>query len=251
MRILIVALGLAAMATTPAFAQVARGSVSGPTIGPSSTGATSSTGTTTTTTGGTSTLTTGTSADVPSPAAPASSTAAGTSNVAGGGVNNAFGTNQSTDINASTPGNSFGPGGSFSNDSGNTALGTSPGQTSSGTFAGNSSAGIGADSSTLNNFNNGLANTTGSATLVPEGSVSVIGGGGSGARVVGVPGAVSPQGTGVGSTPTPLFDQAAREGRAKEARRRARGDEPRIYGIAPNTERDLTHQMPDDRIIRY
>jgi hypothetical protein len=256
MRTLIVALGLAAVATTPALAQVARGSVSGPTIGTPSTGANSTTGTTTTTTSGvttsgTSTLATGTSVEGPSPAAPASSTAPATSNVAGGGVNNALGTNQSTDINAATPGNSFGPGGSFSNDSGNTALGTSPGQTSSGTFAGNSSAGIGADSSTLNTFNNGLANTTGTATLVPEGAVSVIGGGSSGARVVGVPNAVSPQGTGVGSTPTPLFDQAAREGRAKEARRRARGDEPRIYGIAPNTERDLTHQMPDDRIIRY
>jgi hypothetical protein len=261
MRILIVALGLAAMATTPALAQVARGSVSGPTIGTSSTGANNTTGTTTTTTSGTnttsgtSTLATGTSlpggVTNPGQAAPASTTASGTSAVAGGGVNNASGTNQSTDINAATPGNSFGPGGSFANDSGNTALGTSPGQTSSGTFAGNSSAGIGADSSTLNTFNNGLATSTGNPTLVPEGAVSVIGGGSSGARVVGVPNAVSPQGTGAGSTPTPLFDQAAREGRAKEARRRARGEEPRVYGIAPNTERDLTHQMPDDRIIRY
>jgi hypothetical protein len=38
---------------------------------------------------------------------------------------------------------------------------------------------------------------------------------------------------------------------AKEQRRRARGDEPRVYGIAPRTERDLTKQMPDDPIIRY
>jgi hypothetical protein len=50
---------------------------------------------------------------------------------------------------------------------------------------------------------------------------------------------------------TPTFDQAAREGRAKEARRRARGEEPRVYGIAPRTDNDLTWQMPDDRIIRY
>jgi hypothetical protein len=50
---------------------------------------------------------------------------------------------------------------------------------------------------------------------------------------------------------TPLFDQAAREGRAKEARRRATGNEPRVYGIAPRTDRDLTWQMPDDPIIRY
>jgi len=50
---------------------------------------------------------------------------------------------------------------------------------------------------------------------------------------------------------TPTFDQAAREGRAKENARRARGQEPRVYGIAPRTENDLTWQMPDDRIIRY
>ena len=52
-------------------------------------------------------------------------------------------------------------------------------------------------------------------------------------------------------TPTPLFDQAARRGAAREAARRARGEEPRIIGLAPRTERDLTHQMPDDPIIRY
>jgi hypothetical protein len=50
---------------------------------------------------------------------------------------------------------------------------------------------------------------------------------------------------------TPTFDQAAREGRAKEQQRKARGQEPRVYGIAPRTENDLTWQMPDDRIIRY
>ena len=49
----------------------------------------------------------------------------------------------------------------------------------------------------------------------------------------------------------PRFDQAAREGRAKEQRRRASGNEPRVYGIAPRTDRDLTWQMPDDPIIRY
>ncbi len=50
---------------------------------------------------------------------------------------------------------------------------------------------------------------------------------------------------------TPIFDQAAREGRAREARRRAQGNEPRVVGIAPRTDRDLTWQMPDDPIIRY
>jgi len=50
---------------------------------------------------------------------------------------------------------------------------------------------------------------------------------------------------------TPIFDQAAREGRARDARRRAQGNEPRVIGIAPRTDRDLTWQMPDDPIIRY
>ena len=50
---------------------------------------------------------------------------------------------------------------------------------------------------------------------------------------------------------TPLFDQAALEGRAKDAKRKAQGKEPRVYGIAPRTDRDLTNQMPDDPIIRY
>ena len=50
---------------------------------------------------------------------------------------------------------------------------------------------------------------------------------------------------------TPMFDEVAREGRAKERARKARGEEPRIIGIAPRTDRDLTHQMPDDPIIRY
>ena len=59
------------------------------------------------------------------------------------------------------------------------------------------------------------------------------------------------QQSGVTVLNTPIFDQAAREGRAKEARRRARGEEPRVYGIAPRTDRDLTWQMPDDPIIRY
>lgn len=51
--------------------------------------------------------------------------------------------------------------------------------------------------------------------------------------------------------PTPLFELAARQGAEREARRRDRGEEPRIYGIAPRTDRDLTHQMPDDPVIRY
>lgn len=59
------------------------------------------------------------------------------------------------------------------------------------------------------------------------------------------------QQSGVTVMNTPIFDQAARNGQAREARRRAAGDEPRVIGIAPRTERDLTWQMPDDPIIRY
>ena len=53
------------------------------------------------------------------------------------------------------------------------------------------------------------------------------------------------------TTPTPLFNQAAARGAARDAARRARGDTPRIIGLAPRTDRDLTNQMPDDPIIRY
>jgi len=60
-----------------------------------------------------------------------------------------------------------------------------------------------------------------------------------------------PAQSGVTVMNTPIFDQAARNGQAREARRRAAGDEPRVIGIAPRTERDLTWQMPDDPIIRH
>jgi hypothetical protein len=77
----------------------------------------------------------------------------------------------------------------------------------------------------------------------------IVGGTANGERVV-----VDNASTGVADiapTTTPLFELTAREGAAREARRRARGEEPRVYGIAPRTDRDLTHQMPDDPIIRY
>jgi len=137
----------------------------------------------------------------------------------------------------------FGAGSTFANDSGNAALGTSVGQTSSGTAAGNSSVGIGASSATL-----GTDGASGGTTLAtPSGTVAVLPGD-SGARS-GVH--ASTQTTTTTVIDTPLFDQAAREGLARERARRARGDEPRVYGIAPRTENDLTWQMPDDRIIRY
>ena len=143
------------------------------------------------------------------------------------------------------------------------ALGTSPGQTSSGTAAGNSSTGLNAPSENLGTGNQ-LDGTTGAlnaGVIVPGAGIA----GTSGvAASNGVSNGVNANGErvmgGVGSgnvisnnatTPTPLFDLAARQGMAKEQRRRARGEEPRVYGIAPRTDRDLTHQMADDPVIRY
>jgi hypothetical protein len=210
-------------ATTPS--ATAGASVAAPTSG--------ATPSTSTTAGGTAPTTTN---------AGASSTVNGTANSATG-----------TDINNSQP--RFGAGGSFSNDSGNTALGTSEGQTSSGTAAGNSGTGIGVGSTaTLGTGTTAVTNPDGSVTVLPSAATA----GTAGSTVaIGVPsnGAAQAQATPsftIINTPnTPLFDQAAREGRAKEARRRARGEEPRVYGIAPRTDNDLTWQMPDDRIIRY
>ena len=62
---------------------------------------------------------------------------------------------------------------------------------------------------------------------------------------------VQPQQVQSAAPATPIFDQAAREGRARDQRRKATGNEPRVIGIAPRTDRDLTWQMPDDPIIRY
>jgi hypothetical protein len=130
------------------------------------------------------------------------------------------------------------------------ALGQSPGQTSSGTAAGNSSSGIDAGSQNLGTVNPSGTNL-GNTALVPGVAVGATTG------VVGTAG-VNANGQRVGvvvaeeaTPPTPLFELTARQGAEREARRRARGEEPRVYGIAPRTDRDLTHQMPDDPIIRY
>jgi len=211
MRTLIIALGLAAVAATPAIAQTGISRASN-NAGSASTTA----NTTAATTGATTTTTTSTVPSIsaePVLSAPSSNTTASTSTPAAGGATTGFGTNVTTDANAGTPGNSFVPGGAFGPATGNTVVGT--------------------------------------PTLVPEGTVSVIGSGTTGPQVIAVPSQQSQQVTIAPATQTPLFDQVAREGRAKEADRRARGEEPRIYGIAPNTEADLTWQMPDDRIIRY
>lgn len=241
MRILIVALGFAAVAAGPAWAQgVSRASNNG-TAAAAAANAGASTATTTPNTS----LPSASVGSEPIVTAPPA-TGAGTTTIPSGGAQTGFGANSTTNLDAATPGSSFAPGGPFSNDSGNSALGTSPGQSSSGTLAGNSGQGIGADSSAL-----GTNRLPGVATIVPEGTVSTIGGTTGPGMVIPMQPQQAQQVTIAGQTQTPLFDQAAREGREKEARRRARGEEPRIYGIAPNTERDLSWQMPDDRIIRY
>lgn len=135
------------------------------------------------------------------------------------------------------------------------ALGQSPGQTSSGTAAGNSSSGIDAGSQNLGTVNPS-GNNLGNTALAPGATVAATTG------YVGAAPGVNANGARVGNgggnvavittpTPTPIFELTARQGAEREARRRARGEEPRVYGIAPRTDRDLTHQMPDDPIIRY
>lgn len=142
------------------------------------------------------------------------------------------------------------------------ALGRSPGQTSSGTFAGNSSAGITPFGDTsLGTVTSGQEGTTGLPGGTSLGGVGVVGITGTDMATAGA--GITANGERAGSpvftgsanantaTATPLFNATAAQGAAREARRRARGEEPRIYGIAPRTDRDLTHQMPDDPIIRY
>jgi len=168
-----------------------------------------------------------------------------------------MGSNTTTDTaGASNSAPRFGPGSTFATDSGNSALGQSEGQTSSGTAVGNSGSALGPSSSaTLGTGEQGTATNTNTQTGTNgvNGLPGVAGSGGvliSGSGQGPISTTTPNQGT-TSVTQTPLFDQAAREGQAREARRRARGDEPRVYGIAPRTDRDLTSQMPDDPIIRY
>lgn len=49
----------------------------------------------------------------------------------------------------------------------------------------------------------------------------------------------------------PLYDTVTKAATARELRRRAAKQEPRVIGLAPRTDKDLTYQMPNDRIIRY
>lgn len=153
-------------------------------------------------------------------------------------------------------------------------LGTSPGQSTLGAAAGNSSAGIvdsGAVLSALNAANTGTFGTPNAfAPGVVVGGIATspylggadyaamadAGGGvnANGERVASIGG----MGSGTGGTlattartPTPTYDMVTRAAAARDLNRRAKGQAPRIYGIAPRTNNDRTDQMPDDPIIRY
>lgn len=133
----------------------------------------------------------------------------------------------------------------------------SAGVSSSSSSTGGSGIGAMGTNSTNEVFNptaGVAANASGmtSGTVVPGAVISVD----AGVNANGERGATDNRGAAAvngtpGVTPTPLFELTARQGAAKQAARRARGDEPRVYGIAPRTDRDLTNQMPDDPIIRY
>ena len=202
----------------------------GSTCSTSASGDTSGTGTTangnTTTTGG------GVTTSGPDSPGITGSSGSATPMITGGG-GSAQGTNvQSNDPTASRP-DAFAPGGNFS--TGNL---TSSGTTNGVDTIANPNTGTNTTNNTNVNGNGvvpGVAGT--SAQLGTQQNVFV----------------QPPQqpASGVTVLNTPIFDQAAREGRAKEQRRRASGNEPRVYGIAPRTDRDLTWQMPDDPIIRY
>jgi hypothetical protein len=155
------------------------------------------------------------------------------------------------------------------------ALGRSPGQTSAGTASGNSGLGLGVGSDSLGTDGTGanVGNTTSAGIGTPAtgtGLTTTLGVGGmvlpggddvTSASIGGVGSAQPGNGGGTSAaatarapltmSSTPLFDQAARSAAARESARRAQGRTPRIIGIAPNTDNDRTHEMPDDPIIRY
>ena len=137
--------------------------------------------------------------------------------------------------------------------------GVAPGQTSSGTAAGNSSLGI-VDANAARANGNPLApgvsfggGYAGGIAGVDYGAMTDAGSGvnANGERVAmgGAGGTIAV--TNTSRTPTPTYDMVARAGMAKELNRRARGQTPRIIGIAPRTNVDRTDQMPDDPVIRY
>jgi len=182
------------------------------------------------TTSGTTTTTSsspGVSTDANTFGSTLNSTPSGASSAGGG---SALGTNQTSVDPATTRPGSFAPGGAFG-PSGNTA---------------GTTAGVGAGTNaTLNGTPSFLPGTTGAVVLPTDGAFQQPGTANQQNVVIQQPAQAQARAA------TPIFDEVAREGRAKERARRARGDEPRIIGIAPRTDVDRTHQMPDDPIIRY
>jgi hypothetical protein len=145
------------------------------------------------------------------------STPSGASSATGSGM----GTNQSSVDPAATRPDSFAPGGTFGANTGTTT--TVPGSTVNGqAFLPGTTGAVVLDGSTMQPPTGNQQNVVIQQPAQPQ------------ARAA-----------------TPIFDAVARDGLAKERARRARGQEPRIIGIAPRTDVDRTHQMPDDPIIRY
>lgn len=138
-----------------------------------------------------------------------------------------------------------------------TAPASSSAEPAASTPSGGSSDAFGTNTTTVPDTNATVPDTNATPSAGPgspfanDGFVSVIPGTLPQTRFVPAPATSGPQGADVAGPQTPLFDEVAREGLAREQRRRARGEEPRVYGIAPRTENDLTWQIPDDRIIRY
>jgi hypothetical protein len=146
-------------------------------------------------------------------------------------------------------------------------LGTSPGQTSTGTAAGNSSAGIVDTGAVLSNgftpgtlapgvIVGGVATSGGVVGNIDYGAMADAGSGvnANGERVASIGGVGSSTPVpfeATARTPTPTYDLATRAATARDLNRRARGETPRVYGIAPRTNNDRTDQMPDDPVIRY
>ena len=211
-------------------------------------GSTSSSGTTTTPTGSTNT---------------GSSSANAPTDGAGFGVNrNTAETNQFLLNNRVTPNtlNATPPGAALGRSEGQTSAGTA-GAISSQGVTGPTFGGIGTEvgGGVTGGTDTNVAGNIPGAVVVPGASFAGSGFTGgmdaSGVNVngerVGNGGGADFRANATANTPTPLFDQAARRGAARDAARRARGEEPRIIGMAPRTDRDLTHQMPDDPVIRY
>ncbi len=176
-----------------------------------------------------------TSSTTPTPGVRDASRAAApsTPNQSAGSSGSAMGTNQTTVDSATTRPGSFEPGGTFGPQGTNNPGTDNQGNNNQGN--GNNNQGFNA---VPGNFIGGVG------SLAAPGDTTTMAGNPSQQTVV-------IQQPSSARSATPLLDQTTRDAQARETRRRNSKQEPRIIGIAPNTERDLTNQMPDDRIIRY